>query len=106
MTPGIRPLTDKLSRLNLVVPWFKAGKVFWPEEMRQSVIMGIFMGQIRMATSSGIKGKDDALDTISMLGFLKPWKPSDAVPLTKDEVERWEEEHEHEETSGLASYIV
>jgi predicted phage terminase large subunit-like protein len=106
MTPGIRPVTDKLSRFNLVVPWFKAGKMYFPEEMKMSTIMAIFMGQIRMVTNTGIKGKDDAIDTISMLGALLPWKPSDAVPVTKEEVERWDEEHDVEETSGLASYIV
>lgn len=105
-TPGIRPITDKLSRFNLVVPWFKAGKMFWPEEMKQSNIMGLFMGQIRMVTSSGIKGKDDCIDTISMLGFLTPWKPSDTIPKVTGEVEIFENEDELEETGGLASYIV
>jgi len=76
-TPGIRPVVDKLSRLNLVVPWFKMGLIYWPEEMKQSVIMGTFMGQIRLATTSGLKGKDDCLDTISMLGYLNPWKPAE-----------------------------
>ena len=77
--PGIRPLTDKLSRLNLVVPWFKAGMMHFPEEMKASVIMGRFMGQMQLATVTGLKGKDDCLDTISMLGYLKPWKPSFAA---------------------------
>lgn len=105
-TPGIRPMADKLSRFNLVVPWFKAGKMFFPEEMKQSIIMGTFMGQIRMVTSSGIKGKDDCIDTISMLGFLSPWRPSDSIPVTQDEVEIWDEQYKEEETGGLSSYIV
>jgi predicted phage terminase large subunit-like protein len=104
--PGIRPVVDKLSRLNLVVPWFKAGKMYWPEEMKTSQIMGHFMGQIRLATHSGLKGKDDCLDTISMLGYLKPWKPSDYVPVTKTEIDVFEEEYEREPVSGLSSYIV
>jgi predicted phage terminase large subunit-like protein len=104
--PGIRPMTDKLSRFNLVVPWFKAGKMFWPEEMKQSIIVGQFMGQIRMVTSSGIKGKDDCIDTISMLGFLTPWRPSDAVPQKTDEVEVFGNEDEFDETSTMDSYIV
>lgn len=104
--PGIRPITDKLSRFNLVVPWFKAGKMWWPMEMKSSVIMGTFMGQIRMVTSSGIKGKDDCIDTISMLGFLTPWKPSDSVPVTSSEVEIFEDEHDLVETTALDSYIV
>lgn len=105
-SPGIRPTIDKLSRFNLVVPWFKAGKVFFPEELRMSPIMGTFTGQIRLVTQSGIKGKDDCIDTISMLAYLKPWKPSDSVPVTKPEIDLWEEEHPEINTVGLSSYIV
>lgn len=106
MTPGIRPVTDKLARFNLVVPWFKAGKMYFPEEMKHSHIMAIALGQIRMVTSSGIKGKDDFIDMISMLGFLTPWRPSDSIPVVKEDIEIWEEEVNQGETSGLASYIV
>lgn len=104
--PGIRPMVDKLSRLNIVVPWFKMGKIYFPEEMKSSVIMGHFMGQIRLATSSGLKGKDDCLDTISMLGFLKPWRPSESMPATPDEINHWDEERAHDNSSALSSYIV
>jgi phage terminase large subunit-like protein len=104
--PGIRPLVDKLSRFNLVVPWFKMGKMYFPVEMKSSLIMGKFMGQIRMVTSSGIKGKDDCIDTISMLAFLKPWRPADAVPVTPQEIEIFQDKLEEEEYGGLASYIV
>lgn len=34
--PGIRPTVDKLVRFNVVVPWFKAGKMYFPEEMKMS----------------------------------------------------------------------
>lgn len=104
--PGIKPIVDKLTRLNLVVPWFKAGKVYFPMEMKQSNIMGNAMSQIRLATQSGLKGKDDFLDTISMLGYLKPWKPSEAMPVTPQEIDHWDERHRSEEPSGLSSYIV
>lgn len=105
-SPGIRPVVDKLSRFNLVVPWFKAGKVFWPEEMKTSNVVGHFMNQIRLATHSGLKGKDDCIDTISMLAYLKPWRPSDAVPMVKTEIDRWDEDHNLSEESGLSAYIV
>ena len=105
-TPGIKPITDKLSRFNLVVPWFKTGKMYFPEEMKLSAIMGICMQQIRLATISGLKGKDDFLETISMLGFLKPWRPSDSMPATPDEVEIFESEERNTGTSPLANYIV
>ena len=76
-TPGIRPTSDKLTRFNLVVPWFKAGKIYFPEQMKASNIMGIFMQQIKLCTINGIKGHDDCIDTISMLGYLTPWEPSE-----------------------------
>lgn len=105
-TPGIRSMADKLSRFNLVVPWFKAGKVFFPEEMKLSKIIQLGIGQIKLVTSSGIKGKDDFIDTVSMLGFLNPWKPSDSIPVTKNEVEVWEDEVANDSLGGLSSYIV
>lgn len=103
---GIRPTVDKLSRFNLVVPWFKAGKMYWPEELKQSNIVGTFMHQIRLVTQSGIKGKDDCIDTISMLGYLKPWKPADSMPVTKDEIDIWNEETSDMNAGAMASYIV
>jgi predicted phage terminase large subunit-like protein len=105
-TPGIRPTTDKLARFNLVVPWFKMGKMYFPEEMKTSTILGLGLTQIKMATTRGLKGKDDFLDTVSMLAFLTPWRPSDSIPTTPEEIDRWGEEVENTETSGLASYIV
>lgn len=105
-TPGIRPIVDKLSRFNLVVPWFKAGKMYFPEQLRSTQIMGHFMGQLRLATQSGLKGKDDCIDTISMLGYLNPWKPSDSMPATPAEVEIWESDHPDSDISPLQSYVV
>ena len=55
--PGIRPIQNKLTRFNLVVPLFKAGKMYFPQEWKTSKIMGHFYGQIRLATKNGLKGK-------------------------------------------------
>lgn len=104
--PGIRPTADKLTRFNMVVPWFKARKIYFPIEMKNSIIVGKFLEQIRLTTKSGIKGKDDCLDTISQLAYLKPWKPSEYAPATPHEVEIWEEEATQGEQSALSSYIV
>jgi len=104
--PGIRPMQNKLQRFNLVVPWFKAGKMYFPEEMKTSNIMGMYTGQIKLATISGLKGKDDCIDTISMLGYLKPWKPSEAIPVTQGEVGIWEHDVPQDETNPLSSYVV
>ena len=103
---GIRPLVDKLSRFNLVVPWFKMGKFFFPEEMKTSIIMGTFMGQIKLATVNGLKGKDDCIDTISMLAYMNPWKPSGStVGIENHHDPLWEPEPEAD-ISPMASYIV
>ena len=80
--PGIRPATDKLARFNMVVPLFKAKKVKFVEEMRLSRVLGIFLEQISMVTKDGIKGKDDCVDTVSMLQYMNPWIPSGSAAVT------------------------
>jgi len=80
--PGIRPATDKLSRFNMVVPQFKAGKIIFPEELKKTREVGLFIEQISLATRDGIKGKDDCLDTISMLQYMNPWA---SAPLDFDQ---------------------
>lgn len=106
-SPGIRPVNDKLTRFNMVVPWFKAGKIYFPEQMKESIIMGVFMQQIKLCTINGIKGHDDCIDTISMLGYLNPWEPNESsskiiVPTAGD---MYPEEPEVEILT-LDSYIV
>lgn len=108
--PGIRPTTDKLSRFNLVVPLFKAGKVKFPLEMKQTQVLGLFMEQISLATKDGIKGKDDCLDTISMLQFMNAWAPNPEEPKEEKKVSAhdtiWGHEAENEYESEMDSYIV
>lgn len=104
--PGIRPIVDKLARFNLVVPWFKSGKMYFPQEMRLTDVMGEFMLELRLATSDGLKGKDDCLDTISMLGYLKPWKPSDSVPKSDSEGEGLWDEPPDPQASPLSAYMA
>lgn len=106
--PGIQPEGEKLARFNLVVPLFKAGKIYFPMEMKLTEIIGEFMDEIKMATHEGIKSKnDDAIDTISMLMYLKPWKPSEEAPLTQND-EFWEIDGEFDDNQSptLSSYIV
>lgn len=106
--PGVRPVANKLTRFNQVVPLFKAGHIYFPEEMRSSKIMAHYYGQLRLATKNGLKGKDDCIDTISMLMYMDPWKPTDdshnrvgdnGGPL-------WNDEELEQNASALSSYIV
>lgn len=104
--PGIRPVTNKLTRFNQVVPLFKAKKMFWPEEFKNTVIMGHFMGQIKLATIDGLKGKDDCLDTISMLMYLNAWKPTEPTVKEEAEIDHWGSEAPVDYSSAYDTYIV
>ena len=106
--PGISPTVNKLARFNLVVPLFKARKIFFPEEMMKSQIMGEFVSELKLATVKGLKSKhDDCLDTISMLMYLTAWKPTEDIGMSVDESGRWQYDDEEDHHSGpMSSYIV
>lgn len=106
--PGIQPVGDKMERFNLVVPLFKAGKMYFPTEMKASPIMGEFVEELTLASITGFKSKhDDAIDTISMLMYLKPWKPSEDMTLThKDNLWEMDEDIDDGMGSAISSYIV
>ena len=107
-SPGLRPQADKLSRFNVVVPLFKAGKVFFPQEMKTSRVIGQFISEITLATVNGLKGKDDCLDTISMLMHMNPWKPTEDANFEKASNGDYYEMDDDDESqeSSLANYIV
>ena len=108
--PGIRPMTDKLSRFNLVVPFFKAGKIHFASEMAKTKTLGLFMEQISLATRDGLVGKDDCLDTISMLAVMNPWRPNPEKPQEEIKTSTddliWGKEIEIDNNSGIDAYIV
>ena len=79
--PGIRPVVNKMQRFNIVVPWFKAHKIFFPEELKHSQPVAEAINELSLASPSGFKSKkDDFIDTISMLGAMTIWKPSELPP--------------------------
>ena len=64
----------------MVVPWFKQGKFYFPEEYRSKPALVELMEELSLASVSGFKSKhDDGIDTISMLSLLKVWLPSEAI---------------------------
>lgn len=105
---GIRPATDKLTRFNLIVPWFKAGKIFFPKEDKDKFYLQEIMHELEFTTINGIKSKhDDALDAMSMLGYLTPWKPSEEVTYTKNPIDNlWYEETYEPAINPRSNYIV
>ncbi len=104
---GIRPNTNKMQRFNIVVPWFKAGHMFFPKELKEMFFMRECVNELQLVSPKGMKSKhDDILDTISMLASMSPWRPSDAVPMTHDpHTDIWEIES-IDTTAGISSYIV
>jgi len=105
---GIRPNSKKLVRFQIVVPWFKRGEFFFPEEWRgKHELMIELEDELTNVTLNGFKSKhDDASDTISMLSVLKPWKPSQVAKQKQDDNGMWADEIDDEDNTRLSSYIV
>lgn len=106
-TPGIRSDTDKLRRFNVIVPQFKAGKIYFALELKESIMMGRILDQISLTTLEGIKGKDDCIDAMSQLGYLKPWKPIMLTPTENGYATDLEDDFSPAgRGGGLADYLV
>lgn len=105
--PGIRPVTEKIVRFNLIVPMFKAHKVFFPEELRHTRPMVEAIDELTLVSPSGFKSKhDDFCDTLSMLGAITAWKPSEVTPDPDADLDSWEEFGVPNNETALDSYIV
>ena len=67
-SPGIRPNKDKMSRFQqIALPLFKAGKIWFPEELKDSIELKEMMNELSLATFKGFKSKhDDQIDNISV----------------------------------------
>jgi len=103
--PGIRPNTNKMVRFNVVVPWFKAKKIWLPNDVNNAALTEMW-AELRLASAGGFKSKhDDAIDTISMLASLNPWKPSEEAVYRNENNTMWEDDLD-EEVGAYASYIV
>ena len=65
---GISVKNNKMERFRLTIPKFKAGKVYLPNELKESMLVAEILGELSFATIDGIKSKhDDAIDMISQL---------------------------------------
>lgn len=104
---GIRPNTNKMVRFNTVVPLFKARKIFFPIEKKNSPELAEGITELSLVTAGGFKSKhDDFIDTISMLSSMNPWKPSEEAPVAINENGMWELDIEDEPIDRIISYIV
>jgi predicted phage terminase large subunit-like protein len=104
---GLRPNTNKLQRFNVVVPQFKTHKIWFPEQLRHEKPMLEAMDEITKASRTKFKSKhDDFIDTISMLGSLQPWKPSQIIPRPDANDRYWEDWNAPEDNAPLEGYLV
>jgi predicted phage terminase large subunit-like protein len=104
---GIRPMTNKMVRFNIVVPWFKAHMMFFPQELKETSFIQEMLSELQLVTPSGFKSKhDDCLDAVSMLGSLTTWRPSEEVAMKQASSDYWEMEEENLDEGRLSSYVV
>ena len=105
---GIRPVTKKIVRFNVVLPLFKLHKIWFPLELKTSPPMAEAMDELTLASKKGFKSKhDDFIDTISMLGSMEPWKPSQVAPKPQVGDKYWDDWGDEDDgSSALDGYIV
>jgi hypothetical protein len=106
---GIRPVSNKIVRFKSVVPMIKRKKLHFPIERKNDQIIQEKLHQLDSVTRTSIRSrKDDALDSISMLGLMEINYPSheskieDAEEMQKLDPRIWGQAVQEEE---LPSYI-
>ncbi len=107
--PGIRPNTNKLVRFNGILPLFKAGKLYFPIEMKREAPMLEAIDELSLVSAAGFRSKhDDFCDTISMLAALQIWWPSETIEAERsgDSGDVWDLDMHEETLSPLSSYVV
>jgi predicted phage terminase large subunit-like protein len=106
--PGIRPNTNKLQRFLVTVPWFKAGEMFFPEELKNEKPMLEMMDELRLASANGLKSKhDDGIDTISMLAAMSVFLPDMENPVQYQESSGlFEAVSSAPEVTPISTYVV
>ena len=106
--PGIRPVPTqkKIDRFQVVVPWFKMNRMFFPQERKESAEIQQAMNELTLVSKQGFKSKhDDFSDTISMLSVLSPWKPSAEVSGGFTDGVYEIDDDDHLGNTGMSSYL-
>ena len=82
--------------------------MYFPTEMKATPELIELMNELSLASVSGFKSKhDDCIDTVSMLGSLKTWRPTEEAILVQDSHSgMWEMEDHDGRGDRRASYIV
>lgn len=105
--PGIRPNTNKMQRFNIVVPWFKAGKMHFPRELKDTPLMTEAVNELSLASPGGFRSKnDDVIDNVSQLPLIGAWRPSQIATGSTSDSGIWEMDDQDSHDNSLSSYIV
>jgi phage terminase large subunit-like protein len=103
----VRPSQDKLKRFHNVVPLFRQGKIWLNKSLIGTTFMTEMIAELERATVSGFKSRhDDALDTVSMLSEMKPWKPQSYAKKDGSLFEDPFYEEVEDNYEAIGSYIV
>ena len=106
-SPGIKPITNKMVRFNIVVPWFKTHQMFFPTELKETPFLLEIMNELELVSAAGFKSKnDDCLDGISMLSSLTVWRPSEVAEMIKRKDDMWDMEDNNNNECSINSYVV
>lgn len=85
-TEGIRPVVDKISRFNQVLPLFKQRKIWFPSSFKGTEYGNELMDELTNVSKKAFKSKhDDVADTISMLSEMDAYKPSEEAALYRED---------------------
>jgi predicted phage terminase large subunit-like protein len=104
----VRPTQDKLKRFHTVVPLFRQGKMWFNKDLIGTKFMTEMKNELDRATVSGFKSRhDDAIDTVSMLAEMKPWKPmSGSSKSSGGYDDPFYEDNDDDNNSQYGSYII
>jgi hypothetical protein len=104
---GIRPVVNKIERFMIIQPLFAQHKFWWPEELRLSEPMVEMYDELTLLSRAGFKSKkDDFGDTISMLGGISTYRPSQITPNPGSSDDMWGDWEQPDRSTALDSYIV
>jgi predicted phage terminase large subunit-like protein len=105
---GIRPNTNKIQRFNVMIPLFKLGKIYFPEDLKETSLMKEAMNELTLVSEKGFRSRhDDFIDTVSMLANMTTWKPSQVSVAPKTEQSKyWLAEEDSNEPSIADRYVV
>ena len=106
--PGIRPNRGKMERFMVTLPWFKQGKMYFPQNLKHTKLVEETIEELRLIHEGGFKSKkDDCIDCLSQLSSIKYVRPSGDERDMKNIGGVWAlDDSDEDDTTGLSSYIV